>query len=695
MMLCKLSLKNIKKSFKDYTIYFFTLILGVAIFYVFNAIDSQTVLLETKESTYDIIELMTQTLSAVSIFVSFILGFLIIYASRFLIKRRNKEFAIYMTLGMGKRKISMILFIETIIIGLLSLGVGLGLGVILSQLMSLLVANMFEADMTNFAFTFSKGALIKTCCYFGIMYILVMIFNTIQISRCKLIDLINANKRSEKVKIKNPIICTIIFLIAATILGYCYYRVSIPDGANALTVKDMGIMIALGAFSTFLLFWSLSGLMLKVVQSMKNVYYKGLNSFILRQISSKINTTVFSMTIICLMLFVTICVLSSSLSIKNSMTANLKELAPADIELMKKRNIPKELLQDDYGYTDGQIESSYKTISETLKELNIDEDKYLKDQTTLHLYTDESITYATTMGKELESMKKMYPYLDYTSPEIIVKLSEYNKVAKMFNNKTYSLDDDEYMIIGDYESMTELRNKALKIGTPLTIFGKELTPKYKEVKDGFIEMSSNHITDGIIVVPDEVINISSTSPRLEEEYMVANYKANDEKTKQEIEEVFINPELNDLYPDVTLAGTTRIAIYDASIGLGAMITFIGLYLGIIFLISSAALLALKELSESADNVTRYTMLRRIGATDKQLNKALFRQIAIFFIFPLIIAIIHSIFGIKFCTFILETFGKEEMLASVSMTMLFLILIYGGYFLITYYCSKNIIKEKRI
>ena len=176
MMLCKLSLKNIKKSFKDYTIYFFTLILGVAIFYVFNAIDSQTVLLQTKQSTYDIIELMTQTLSAVSVFVSFILGFLIIYASRFLIKRRNKEFAIYMTLGMSKRKISTILFIETIAIGILSLGIGLGVGIILSQLMSLLVANMFEADMTNFTFTFSESALVKTIIYFGIMYLLVMIF---------------------------------------------------------------------------------------------------------------------------------------------------------------------------------------------------------------------------------------------------------------------------------------------------------------------------------------------------------------------------------------------------------------------------------------------------------------------------------------------------------------------------------------
>ena len=694
MMLYKLSQKNIKKSFKDYTIYFFTLILGVAIFYVFNAIDSQTVLLETKEATHKIIELMTQTLSVVSVFVSFILGFLIIYASRFLIKRRNKEFAIYMTLGMSKRKISMILFIETMIIGLLSLGVGLGLGVILSQLMSLVVANMFEADMTNFTFVFSKGALIKTCCYFGIMYLLVMIFNTIQIGRCKLIDLINANKHSEKVKIKNPIICTIIFLLATTVLGICYYKVSVPSGINVLTDQKITIIIILGALSTFLLFWSLSGLMLKIVQSIKKVYYKELNSFTLRQISSKINTTVFSMTVICLMLFVTICVLSSSLSIKNSMTANLKELAPVDIELMKTRNIPKEL-QEIYGYTDGQIKSSYKTIEETLKELNIDEAKYLKDQVSIHLYTEENLTYKETLGKKLESIRKNYPYLDYDSPERMVKLSEYNKVAKLFNNKTYSLAPNEYMIIGDFESMLELRNEALKTKPTLSIFGKELTPKYDEVKNGFIEMSSNHITAGIIIVPDEVINIANDSPRLEEEYLIANYKANDKKEKEKIEAIFTNPELNDLYPDITLNGTSKIAIYDASVGLGAMITFIGLYLGIIFLISSAALLALKELSESADNITRYTMLRKIGATDKQLNKALFRQIAIFFMFPLLVAIIHSIFGIKFCSFLLETFGKEKMLASVSMTMIFLILIYGGYFLITYYCSKNIIKEKRI
>ena len=117
-MLFKLSLKNISKSIKDYAIYFFTLILGVAIFYVFNAIDDQSVMMKVSSTTAEIIKLMTNILSGVSVFVFIILAFLIVYASRFLIKRRNKEFGVYLTLGMSKKKISLILFIETLIIGI-------------------------------------------------------------------------------------------------------------------------------------------------------------------------------------------------------------------------------------------------------------------------------------------------------------------------------------------------------------------------------------------------------------------------------------------------------------------------------------------------------------------------------------------------------------------------------------------------
>ena len=345
MMLFKLSAKNIAKSIKDYAIYFFTLILGVAIFYVFNAIDSQTVMLDVSKNTSDIIKLMTGMLSGVSVFVSIILGCLIIYASIFLIKRRNKEFGVYLTLGMGKRKISLVLFFETLIIGIISLIVGLVIGTAFSQLMSIVVANMFEADMRKFEFVFSRSACIKTLIYFGIMYVFVMVFNTWTIGKCKLIDLLNGRKRNEKIKNKNSIVCIMVFIISCVVLGRAYYLVTV--GVNELeSSMDILIPIMLGIVGTLLFFWSVSGLILKIVMAKKSTYYKGLNSFVLRQISSKINTTVVQMTIICIMLFVTICVLSSAFSIKNSLSENIQKMCPADVQITVGKEVKNDSSSD-------------------------------------------------------------------------------------------------------------------------------------------------------------------------------------------------------------------------------------------------------------------------------------------------------------------------------------------------------------
>ena len=175
MMLCKLSINNLKKSFKDYAIYFFTLILGVCIFYIFNSLDSQTAMLKVSSSTREIIILLIRALSGVSVFVSLVLGFLIIYASRFLIKKRKKEFGVYLTLGMSKRKISLMLFLETLLIGIISLVIGLLLGTFISQITSVFIANMFEANLTNYTFTFSQSAALKTIIYFGVIYLVVII----------------------------------------------------------------------------------------------------------------------------------------------------------------------------------------------------------------------------------------------------------------------------------------------------------------------------------------------------------------------------------------------------------------------------------------------------------------------------------------------------------------------------------------
>ena len=683
-MLFKLSLKNITKSIKDYAIYFFTLVLGVAIFYVFNAIDSQTVMLNVSSSKYEAIELMTTILGGVSVFVSFILGFLIIYASRFLIKRRNKEFGIYLTLGMPKRKISLILFFETLIIGVISLGVGLALGTVLSQLMSILVANMFEADLTKFQFTFSSSAALKALLYFSIMYLIVMIFNTIIVNKCKLIDLLHGNKKSEKVKLKNPIICTIVFIIAVIALSYAYYLVTDGFGTSPLmnTIRGILLPIALGCVSTFLIFWSLSGLILKIVMHLKKYYYKGLNSFTVRQISSKINTTVFSMTIICLMLFFTICIFSSALSIKNSLSGNLKDLAPVDIQFSKlQESLSKE---EKESFSKEIIEDYNTTAKDTLQRLDVY--KYLKDVVDINTYRVEEITLKDSFGDQIEQIGKDYPTLAYNVREDLVKLSDYNRLAKLYNKKELTLKDNEYVIISNYKMMADIRNIALKNNTKLTINSKNYYPKYQECQDGFIELSGSATNTGVIILPDNALEGIHSYKNI----LAANYQADTKEEKENVEDI-VSTTINNHFNK--LSYNTKIDIYAASIGLGAMVTFVGLYLGIIFLISSAAILALKELSESTDNKERFNMLRKIGTDEKMINKALFNQIAVFFLFPLLLAIIHSIFGIEFANYILKTMGTESLLSSIILTAVFLVVIYGGYFLVTYYCSKTIIKER--
>ena len=617
-MLYKLSIKNIKKSFKDYAIYFTTLILGVCIFYIFNSMDSQTAMLTVSSRQSEVIDLLIQLLSAVSIFVSFILGFLIIYASRFLIKKRNKEFGIYMTLGMSKRKISLILLIETFIIGLISLGVGLLLGIVVSQITSIFIANMFEADMTQFTFNISKSAIIKTIIYFGIIYFIVMIFNTIIVNKNKLINLLQASKRGENIKIKKPLVCIILFILSVVLLGTAYYLVT--GGVNKLMEHDVSILlipISMGVLGTVLFFYSLSGMILKILTKMPNLYYSKLNSFVFKQINSKINTMIVSISVICLMLFVTFCLLSSALTVKNYFNDSINKYAPVDLEMV--------------GY-----------YSDTIKDIDvmdfINSDKEIKDNTkdytVIDIYEDMEFTYDKSLGEYYEIVRKKYPYIEYDNTVAIITLSDYKKIAKTYHFDAIDLKEGEYAIVSNYEP--QLYQETINRNSIITIYGTDLKP-YNKITEGFLTISGNPINLGFFVVNDDIVK----------------------KEKK---------------------------------ALSAIVTFIGLYLGIIFLISSSAILALKSLSDCIDDKNKYKVLRQIGADEKEINKALFKQTLLFFMMPLSLAIIHTLVGLEFCKFILSSIGVNDILNGSIMTFIFLIIIYGIYFMITYLCSKNIIKE---
>ena len=688
-MLFKLSIKNMRKTIKDFAIYFLTLVLGVAIFYMFNSLDSQEAMMQVSSSTRELIKLMITMLGFVSVFVAIILGLLIVYANNFLINRRKKEFGTYMMLGMSKGQISRILLIETIFVGIISLIVGLVIGVFASQFMSVLVGKLFAADMSKFEFVFSKDACIKTCIYFAVMYIAVMIFNTFTISRYKLINLLNASKKNEQIKIKNLWVCILVFIIGAVILGYAYYKVT--GGVSELsTAEAMLPVILMGIVGTILIFWSVSGFILKLVQLRKNIYLKDVNMFVLRQLHNKINTTVVSMSVICLMLFMTITILSSALSLNNTMRKDLEDTTPVDLNLYKTANLP-----ENEKMSKAQIEDSRKTMIQTLEDNGFDMTK-LKDVVEIPVYATNELTWKDTLSPIYAEVKQQFPNLLYETAEEIVKVSDYNKIARLYGNIEYKLKDDEYIILCDFDNMKNLRNKALKADSTITIAGKEYKSKYDECQNGYIYMAGSHINNGIVLVPD---SCNLTEDMKEETFLAANYNATTEEEKEEIEKICtgeteteFSKNLNE--KDITIDGMTKIAIIESSLGVSTIVLFIAIYLGIIFLIASSAILALKQLTESSDNKQRYAILRKIGADEKMINGALFKQIGIFFLMPLILAIIHSIFGIQFVMTMMSVLADaKELLPSAIATAVIIGVIYGAYFMATYLGSKNIIKEE--
>ena len=724
-MLFKLSFRNITRSIKDYAIYFFTLVLGVTLFYVFNSVGSQAAVLELNNSRKLIVDLLAKILSGMSVLVVFILGALIIYASRFLIKRRNKEFAIYLTLGMSKRKISRLLFFETLMIGVISLGVGLLLGIGASQLISVLIAKLFETNMDKFTFVFSEKAFFDTILYFGLIYLIVIFFNTVIVGRLKIIELLQGSKKSEKAFLKNPLLRAIVFVVSASVLGYAYWWVNNDKVSLMDRVYNLLWPVIAGVVATFLIFWSLSGLIMEIVTRSKKFYFKGLNSFVFRQISSKVNTAVVSMSLISLLLFLTISILSLCFSINESMKKELAYNTPVDAMTELTDYLAVYGSNSSVGYLShmskdqekAALATSQDYMKKSLYQNMIDRSpdlaKDIKDHLELNVYADSSFTYGQILPSGVMTGIVEASISKATVP--LVRVSDYNKLAKFYHRDEIHLKDDQYQFLADYKTMAEILDKALTANTQIKYHNFTLNPVAKKHQEGFITSSGFKSNIGILIVPDNVI----TDQPIGTQALLMNYNLNSSRTAEQIDEDLRKAfDLGDLSVEVTTSEEeaqkavssdrkadrpsgvainfyTKLLVKAASVGMQAIATFVGFYLGIIFLISSAAILALKQLSESSDNTEKYAALRRLGASNKMLNRALFVQIAIFFIAPLLVGIIHSIFGIMFASSIIEIFGSDGLLASIPMTVSMIVLIYGGYFLLTYISSKRIISEKQL
>lgn len=685
-MYFKLALRNVKKSYRDFLVYFLTLAFSVCLFYTFNSFQDQQYVMQMNESQTSLIETLANLMGLLSVFVAVVLAFLILYANNFLIKRRKKELGLYTLLGMPKNCISKVLVYETFLIGLLSLVLGMAAGFLLSQLLTILTAHLFEVSL-NYTFVFSMKATIWTVLSFSLIFLVVMVFNSLVLNRYQLIDLLNAGKKNEEMKIKKIWISILLFLVSIACIGWAYYQ-GIEKGL--LAGDFIGWIILAGSIGTILFFLSLAGFLLIVIKSNKKIYFKNLHCFITRQINASINTNFLSMSIVCIMLLLSIGALSTGLNMSSTMNKKVRFSTPYDVSYTN----PVAFM--DYETKQlHELDNSPLNLKQAIDDIDLDP-SYIKSTDIVNVYASNlriSDKQIVDLIKEKDIQAFFSSQLDFVN---IIKLSDYNKVAAQRDIELLSLKENEAYLYSNYEMVEDGVQDIVEAHPTLDVFQKQL----KITNDDYERVSLHTTKDNgfgeymFLVVPDDVVPSNAT---ILSTYW--NAQLTDRITPQEFSKYFIE-RMNTAYdvPEEIHRYLQEFHLDDKestmedSKGISVLFTYIGIYLGTVFMIASAVILALQQLSQANDNKYRYQILSKIGTDKRMINRTVFTEIAIYFLLPLILAIIHSIVGIQVVNNVMIMFGKGDILISSLFTAGIIILIYGSYFIITYLGYKNILKS---
>lgn len=656
----KLAFKNVGKSIRDYAIYFLTLALGVCIFYVFNSMDSQALLTGLSMAQGGVLEMLVTAINATSVFVSAILAFLIVYANKFLMRRRKKELGVYLILGMPKGKVSFILAMETLVIGLFALAMGLIAGILLSQGLSVLVASMFQVKLEMFRFVFSTAALLKTLLYFGAIFLIVMLLNVVHVSRCKLVTLLNAERTNEKAYSGKLWLSVIAFIASAGCLGYAYQQ--IIDNGLVLLNDQFNRAILFGVIGTLLFFFSLSGFLLKLIKSNKALYHRGLNSFVFRQLNSKINTNFLSMTFVCLMLFFAIAVTATGSGLNYAITKTAMENAPYDATVSF----------DAVGEQEAQAQ---------MQENSFEIDRYFKESY-LFSYRETGIKY--TQYLEPADFPSTGTNISSRTFDAI-SVSQYNALMRLQGKKEIALGQGEYAVCAAAEKTRGAGQKLLDTGAVMQVGQEQLKPGKAELQTVYLETMTSNPVNLILILPDDA---AAQIPEYRT-YLAGNYQSGDKDAL----DLQLDTDYEGVWPGMRIVTAGRVMMMQT--GMKAMVLFVLLYLGIIFLIAASAVLALQQLSETADNASRYALLRKLGVDDDMARGAMRRQVALYFFIPLALALVHSAVAIYVVNKMVMEFRVQNSLPSILCSAGLLLVLYGIYYFATYQSCKGMIRERNI
>ena len=684
-MYLKLALRNIRRSVRDYAVYFITLLFGVAVFYAFNSIGSQQILFDMETSaSRSVFDSTTYILGMFSVVVACVLGFLILYANQFLIRRRKREFGTYLVLGMTPGHVSRIVLYETVLVGLLSLAVGLICGVLLSQGLSFFTAALFGTTMTNYQFVFSPDAFLVTLACFAAIYVVVAAFNTITVSRCKLIDLIRAGEKNERAGVRNPWVCLVGFVAAIAILAYAYEQL-IENGLVMLDQPEF-LRATIGMLVGSLLFFlSLAGFAIAVLTRMRGVYLRKLNLFTIRQIASKVNTAFLSLWAVCVLLFFSITVFSSGMGLVEVFVGGAERANPYSASL-----------DAAVWYGPGGSEASSSGDP-------------LERRAEMEAEAPDRLAQAESYNWDMAAA------LEEASPELWAET-----VGAWAQVSTYAAPDMTYDPLVAAAEATGADPEALRLDDLGSVRTTHLTVVSLSDFNGARALQGQEpVTPEagtcaalVVITPDEAVEALRAEGCIPDTQYLNVMYADNGKTAGENDAALADivaalqprdmggfekgtsgaddPYASLLWPVTRILTANEMLTQSA--GLRLMITYLALYIGFIFLVSTAAILAIQQLSQTSDSAPRYRTLWKLGCDRAMINRSLLFQVLVYFLVPLGLAVCHSACAIGVLSdSMLDAIGVSSA-GPITMAAALTLVIYGGYMLVTYLAARGIVKS---
>lgn len=683
-MYARIALGNVRRSIKDFGIYFLTLVLGVAVYYAFNSVTQQSAVLSLSGGMSTIVRELGAIIRAVSVFVAVLLTFLVLFGNRFLIRRRKREFAIYLTLGMDRRHVSGIVAMESLVVGAGALVVGLTVGVLLSQALLYATARLFNTHVTGFGLMFSSQACVYTVVSFAIIFLIVGVLNVLEVSRFRLIDLMNADRKAEKSLVRNLLLSVTLFVVSLVLIGVAYHELRV----NGMYVIDwrFNLATALVTVGTFLLFFSVSGFLLRLGQSARGFYLHGLNMFTLRQLSSRVNSAWVSISIVCAALFLAITSTCGGFALVSSINQSVSDITHYDVSVA----MYPQTIDDASASVETTQDVSGSEMEKLLKASVPDWDSLVADSARIDLYTDSSMRLNLAALRGNTDVEVPDSFAKYTNslgkvPIHVTSLSQYNATLALRGEEPATLKPDEALVTTDMTNMVGFWQRVAVKSDGFDFLGT--TMRLRARRTGMEYSNAVNTSVGTIVVPDGVLE--SKRAQLEPFSNYLNVKARDSRAEARLYKEVARAH----QPGLLFEANSKSSAKEEAVGLTAIIGYLALYIGFVLFVSCAAILAIQQLSDVAESAPRYRVLFDLGAERGMVNHAILMQIATYFLFPLVVALAHSYVALGVLGSVINTLGVLDFLRPLGITMAIVLVLYGGYFLLTYGMARGVLGEK--